>query len=155
MINKIRAHANPVIVCAHDAGTAEDVERFSRRTVKVTREHNEECRRLLKLMGIPVVIVRSYHISRVECTSDSFHRHRQKLRPNARNLPAERWALSFFFQNNPLDEATRRIIGVRGGIGGHGYAHVQRTHSLPPPHVLRGEKGTNKRDQPEGRARGT
>jgi hypothetical protein len=34
------------------------VDRFSRRTVKVTREHNEECRRLLKLMGIPVVIVR-------------------------------------------------------------------------------------------------
>ena len=55
-----------LIVCAHDAGTAEDVERFSRRTVKVTREHNEECRRLLKLMGIPVVIVRSYHISRVD-----------------------------------------------------------------------------------------
>ncbi len=39
------------------AGTTEDVDRFSRRTVKVTREHNEECRRLLKLMGIPVVIV--------------------------------------------------------------------------------------------------
>jgi 5'-3' exonuclease len=39
------------------AGTTEDVERFTRRTVKVTREHNEECRRLLKLMGIPVIIV--------------------------------------------------------------------------------------------------
>ena len=39
-------------------GTTEDVDRFSRRTVKVTREHNEECRRLLKLMGIPVVVVR-------------------------------------------------------------------------------------------------
>lgn len=38
-------------------GTAEDVERFSRRQVRVTREHNEECRRLLKLMGIPVVVV--------------------------------------------------------------------------------------------------
>ena len=39
-------------------GTAEDIDRFSRRTVKVTREHNEECRRLLNLMGIPFVIVR-------------------------------------------------------------------------------------------------
>lgn len=39
-------------------GTAEDVDRFSRRTVRVTREHNEECRKLLKLMGIPVVVVR-------------------------------------------------------------------------------------------------
>jgi hypothetical protein len=36
---------------------AEDVERFSRRTVKVTSQHNEECRKLLALMGIPVVIV--------------------------------------------------------------------------------------------------
>ncbi|KAN0126419.1 PIN domain-like protein [Russula decolorans] len=44
---------------AKETGTAEDVDRFSRRTVKVTREHNEECRRLLKLMGIPVVIAPS------------------------------------------------------------------------------------------------
>ena len=36
--------------------TAEEVEKFSRRTVRVTREHNEECRRLLKLMGIPFII---------------------------------------------------------------------------------------------------
>jgi hypothetical protein len=33
------------------------MDRFSRRTVKVTKEHNEECRRLLRLMGIPVVVV--------------------------------------------------------------------------------------------------
>lgn len=30
---------------------------MSRRQVKVTREHNEECRRLLTLMGIPWVEV--------------------------------------------------------------------------------------------------
>ena len=36
-----------------EVGTAEDIEKFSRRTVRVTREHNEECKRLLKLMGIP------------------------------------------------------------------------------------------------------
>ncbi|EDR02356.1 uncharacterized protein LACBIDRAFT_254074 [Laccaria bicolor S238N-H82] len=44
---------------AKETGTVEDVDRFSRRTVKVTREHNEECRRLLRLMGIPVVIAPS------------------------------------------------------------------------------------------------
>ncbi|KAF4617315.1 hypothetical protein D9613_005801 [Agrocybe pediades] len=44
---------------AKETGTAEDLDRFSRRTVKVTREHNEECRRLLKLMGIPVVVAPS------------------------------------------------------------------------------------------------
>lgn len=41
---------------AKETGTAEDVEKFSRRTVRVTREHNEECRRLLKLMGIPYIV---------------------------------------------------------------------------------------------------
>lgn len=41
---------------AKETGTAEDVEKFSRRTVRVTREHNEEARRLLKLMGIPFII---------------------------------------------------------------------------------------------------
>ncbi|KAF8758952.1 hypothetical protein RHS01_02995 [Rhizoctonia solani] len=42
---------------AKEVGTAEDVEKFARRTVRVTREHNEECRKLLKLMGIPCVVV--------------------------------------------------------------------------------------------------
>jgi flap endonuclease-1 len=41
---------------AKETGTAEDAEKFSRRTVKVTREHNEEARRLLKLMGVPYII---------------------------------------------------------------------------------------------------
>jgi flap endonuclease-1 len=41
---------------AKETGDAEEVERFSRRTVRVTREHNDECQRLLKLMGIPYII---------------------------------------------------------------------------------------------------
>ncbi|KAL2814396.1 PIN domain-like protein [Aspergillus cavernicola] len=40
---------------AKETGTAEDVEKFSRRTVRVTREHNAECKQLLKLMGIPYI----------------------------------------------------------------------------------------------------
>ncbi|KAG5720045.1 Flap endonuclease 1 [Termitomyces sp. T112] len=44
---------------AKETGTAEDIDRFSRRTVKVTKEHNEECRKLLKLMGIPVIVAPS------------------------------------------------------------------------------------------------
>ncbi|KAF8694143.1 hypothetical protein AX14_002159 [Amanita brunnescens Koide BX004] len=44
---------------AKEIGTAEDIDRFSRRTVKVTSQHNEECRKLLALMGIPVVIAPS------------------------------------------------------------------------------------------------
>jgi flap endonuclease-1 len=42
---------------AKEVGKAEDVDRFSRRQVRVTKEHNEECKRLLSLMGIPCVTV--------------------------------------------------------------------------------------------------
>ncbi|KAG8874838.1 Elongation of fatty acids protein 2 [Tulasnella sp. 331] len=44
---------------AKEVGTTEDVDRLSRRTVRVTKEHNEECRRLLTLMGIPVIVAPS------------------------------------------------------------------------------------------------
>lgn len=39
-------------------GTAEDIDKLARRQVRVTKEHNEECKKLLALMGIPVVTVR-------------------------------------------------------------------------------------------------
>src|SRR6266487_3726260 len=41
---------------AKETGTADDVEKFSRRTVRVTKEHNQECQRLLKLMGVPYIV---------------------------------------------------------------------------------------------------
>jgi flap endonuclease-1 len=41
---------------ALETGTAEEVEKFSRRTVRVTKEHNQECQRLLKLMGVPYIV---------------------------------------------------------------------------------------------------
>jgi flap endonuclease-1 len=41
---------------AKEIGTSDDVEKYSRRTVRVTREHNQECQRLLKLMGVPYII---------------------------------------------------------------------------------------------------
>ncbi|KAL7423360.1 Elongation of fatty acids protein 2 [Cryptotrichosporon argae] len=40
---------------ARETGTAEDIDRLARRQVRVTKEHNDECKRLLGLMGIPVV----------------------------------------------------------------------------------------------------
>ena len=43
-------------------GDAENVEKFSRRLVKVTKEHNEECKKLLTLMGIPYVDVGEFSI---------------------------------------------------------------------------------------------
>lgn len=41
---------------AKETGTAEEVEKFSRRTVRVTREHNDECKKLLRLMGVPYIV---------------------------------------------------------------------------------------------------
>lgn len=40
---------------AKETGTAEEVEKFSRRTVRVTKEHNADCKKLLKLMGVPYI----------------------------------------------------------------------------------------------------
>ena len=51
-----KAEATEGLEEAKETGTAEDVEKFSRRTVRVTREHNAECQRLLKLMGVPYII---------------------------------------------------------------------------------------------------
>lgn len=43
---------------AVQTGTAEDVEKYSKRTVRVTKQHNDECKRLLTLMGVPIIEVR-------------------------------------------------------------------------------------------------
>ncbi|GAB0132402.1 Elongation of fatty acids protein 2 [Epichloe bromicola] len=51
-----KQEANEGLEEAKETGTAEEVEKFSRRTVRVTREHNAECQRLLKLMGVPYII---------------------------------------------------------------------------------------------------
>ena len=50
-----RAKAETDLAAAKEAGEADDVDRFSRRLVKVTRQHNEDCKTLLRLMGVPVV----------------------------------------------------------------------------------------------------
>lgn len=50
-----KAEANEAAEEAKETGTAEEVEKFSRRTVRVTREHNEECKKLLRLMGVPYI----------------------------------------------------------------------------------------------------
>jgi flap endonuclease-1 len=51
-----RSEANKGLAEAEAAGDQENIEKFAKRTVKVTKEHNEECQRLLKLMGVPFVI---------------------------------------------------------------------------------------------------
>lgn len=50
-----RGDAEAGLEAAKEAGDAEAIEKFAKRTVKVTRHHSEECKRLLRLMGVPVV----------------------------------------------------------------------------------------------------
>lgn len=38
---------------AREAGSTAQLDKFNRRTVKVTREHCRECQQLLSLMGVP------------------------------------------------------------------------------------------------------
>uniref|UniRef100_A0A4W3GJ72 Flap endonuclease 1-like n=1 Tax=Callorhinchus milii TaxID=7868 RepID=A0A4W3GJ72_CALMI len=51
--NERRSEAEKQLAQAQEAGDSENVERFNKRLVKVTKQHNEECKTLLTLMGIP------------------------------------------------------------------------------------------------------
>lgn len=50
-----RADATDGLAAAIETGDKEDIEKFSKRTVKVTKQHNDDCKKLLRLMGVPVV----------------------------------------------------------------------------------------------------
>ncbi|XP_040184361.1 flap endonuclease 1 [Rana temporaria] len=50
-----RAEAEKQLQAAQEAGEVENIEKFNKRLVKVTKQHNEECKKLLSLMGIPYV----------------------------------------------------------------------------------------------------
>lgn len=50
-----REEAQKSLEKAEEAGNQEDIEKFSKRLVKVTKNHNEEAKKLLSLMGIPYV----------------------------------------------------------------------------------------------------
>ncbi|CAG8512182.1 7006_t:CDS:10 [Ambispora gerdemannii] len=50
-----RKEANKNLEEAQEAGNSVDIDKFTRRMVKVTPQHNSECKKLLQLMGIPVV----------------------------------------------------------------------------------------------------
>jgi flap endonuclease-1 len=51
----LRQQAEADLAAAKESGVQEDVDKFSRRLVKVTKQHNDDCKELLRLMGVPVV----------------------------------------------------------------------------------------------------
>ncbi|MCO5553364.1 hypothetical protein L7F22_006885 [Adiantum nelumboides] len=50
-----REDATAGLAEAVETGDKADIEKYSKRTVKVTKQHNEDCRKLLRLMGVPVI----------------------------------------------------------------------------------------------------
>eukprot|EP00472_Partenskyella_glossopodia_P011120 CAMPEP_0197515618 /NCGR_PEP_ID=MMETSP1318-20131121/694_1 /TAXON_ID=552666 /ORGANISM="Partenskyella glossopodia, Strain RCC365" /LENGTH=372 /DNA_ID=CAMNT_0043064039 /DNA_START=27 /DNA_END=1145 /DNA_ORIENTATION=- len=55
MRKEAKAKAAEELKKAQESGTQEDINKFSRRLVRVTREQNEDCKQLLALMGVPFV----------------------------------------------------------------------------------------------------
>ncbi|XP_062376924.1 flap endonuclease 1 [Sardina pilchardus] len=50
-----RAEAEKQLAQAQEAGEQENIDKFTKRLVKVTKQHNDECKKLLTLMGVPYV----------------------------------------------------------------------------------------------------
>ena len=59
------------------SGDAEQVDKFNRRLVKVTKHHADECKQLLSLMGIPYIEVSS---ELIQWNRDLSFRHRSFFR---------------------------------------------------------------------------
>jgi len=51
------------LLCTTSELEQEDINKYNRRTVRVTKEHNAEAKQLLRLMGVPVVDVSVINLS--------------------------------------------------------------------------------------------
>uniref|UniRef100_A0A667ZY70 Flap endonuclease 1 n=1 Tax=Myripristis murdjan TaxID=586833 RepID=A0A667ZY70_9TELE len=50
-----RAEAEKLLAQAQEMGEQENIDKFTKRLVKVTKQHNDECKKLLTLMGVPYI----------------------------------------------------------------------------------------------------
>jgi 5'-3' exonuclease len=70
---------------AREEGDAEMEKKLSKRTIRVTKEQADECKKLLKLMGIPIVEVWCC------CFIDDVVRHLLKQKLNVLNCVKQDW----------------------------------------------------------------
>ncbi|KAM7481875.1 hypothetical protein LguiB_006458 [Lonicera macranthoides] len=90
-----RADATEDLDQAIQEGNKEDIEKFSKRTVKVTKQHNDDCKKLLKLMGVPVVevyAVASEDMDSLTFGASRFLRH--LMDPSSRKVPVMEFDVS-------------------------------------------------------------
>lgn len=50
-----RKEAQESLDKAVEAGNEEDIVKFNKRVIRVTKQHNDDCKKLLRLMGLPVI----------------------------------------------------------------------------------------------------
>ncbi|XP_043814914.1 flap endonuclease 1 isoform X3 [Manihot esculenta] len=133
-----RADATADLAQAVEAGNKEDIEKFSKRTVKVTKQHNEDCKRLLKLMGVPVVevyAVASEDMDSLTFGAPKFLRH--LMDPSSRKIPVMEFEVSKILEelNLSMDQFIDLCIlsgcdycdSIRG-IGGQTALKLIRQH---------------------------
>nr|GMD03497.1 flap endonuclease 1 isoform X1 [Ipomoea batatas] len=83
-----REDATAGLAAAEESGNVEDIEKFSKRTVKVTQQHNSDCKKLLTLMGVPVVEV--YGVASEDMDSLTFGAPkflRHLMDPSSKKIP--------------------------------------------------------------------
>ncbi|THU63997.1 hypothetical protein C4D60_Mb01t21790 [Musa balbisiana] len=94
-VNLKREDAIRDLTVAIEVGDKEGIRKFSKRTVKVTKRHNEDCIRLLRLMGIPVIEV--YAVASEDMDSLTFGAPRlvrHLMDPSSRKIPVMEFEVS-------------------------------------------------------------
>ncbi|KAK6805168.1 hypothetical protein RDI58_002953 [Solanum bulbocastanum] len=90
-----REDATDDLAKATESGNKEDIEKFSKRTVKVTPQHNDDCKKLLRLMGVPTVevyAVASEDMDSLTFGAPKFLRH--LMDPSSKKIPVMEFDIS-------------------------------------------------------------
>eukprot|EP00884_Botryococcus_braunii_P014378 jgi/Botrbrau1/22941/Bobra.0030s0017.1 len=98
-------------------GDEADIAKYSKRTVRVTQQHNDECKRLLKLMGVPYVEV--YAIASEDMDSLTFATPRlvrNMMTPTTAKVPIYEYeydkCLAMIFNVGAPDETMQVLEGL-------------------------------------------